>query len=429
MHRMKLHSLLLMLAVLTIGVHTTPADTTPNVILFIGDGMGPEQVRAARYHKGTNLVFEAWPHQGEVRTFSANNSITDSGAGATAMATGHKVNNGVISRAIPGDGTDLETVLEILKRQGRRTGLVTTTSVTHATPAAFAAHSDGRSNTAKIADDYLQRTRPDVLLGGGGDGMTVSAAAVAGYSVATNAAGLAAAVLAGGPVAGLFGSGNMPYEFEGLGTLPALDTMTVAALALLDDAPAGFFMMVEGGRIDHAGHANNIANNVYETRAFDRAVAAAIAWASNRTDTLILVTADHETGGLKVLADNGPGVMPTVTWGTTGHTATNVGIYAWGLEAQTVGGVMDNTEVYQVMLRAQGITPAARELSLSTTGTIHTVWDAQPGDTYSLNANTNLMTTNWVPIAVVTAATHVLNIADTNAATERQRFYRLRTQP
>jgi alkaline phosphatase len=114
--------------------------------------------------------------------------------------------------------------------------------------------------------------------------------------------------------------------------------------------------MVEGGRIDHAGHANDIRRNIHETLEFGNAVQEALAWAAGRTDTLILVTADHETGGLTVLGDNGPGAYPPVSWSSTGHTATRVPLYAWGVNAELVGGVMDNTDMLQLIIIPEPLT-------------------------------------------------------------------------
>ena len=131
-------------------------------------------------------------------------------------------------------------------------------------------------------------------------------------------------------VSGQFGSGYMPYEYDGtFGTLPHLTDMTTAALDILDNNPDGFFLMVEGGRIDHAGHDNDLERNVEETLEFADSVQIILTWAAGRDDTLVIVTADHETGGMTVLTDN-PGDYPTVSWTTGGHTGANVPVYAWG---------------------------------------------------------------------------------------------------
>ena len=324
-----------------------------NVILMIGDGMGPEHVDAGRMFLGGEIVFDQFPYRAEVTTYSANSSITDSAAAGTAMATGQKVNNGVISTALPGDGSELTTSLETFQTLGKATGLVTTTTVTHATPAAFGAHANSRTDTDEIAGDLLSQTHPNVLFGGGGAGMTVEDAMAAGYTVIEDRDGLLA--LDTGTetfVSGQFGSSHLPYEYDGLGNLPHLSEMTATALDVLDNDPDGFFMMVEGGRIDHAGHGNDIERNVRETVEFANTVELVLDWAAGRSDTLILVTADHETGGLTVTTDNGPGVAPEVTWSTTGHTGVNVPIYAWGADAQLFTGVLDDTDIFTLIAEA-----------------------------------------------------------------------------
>jgi alkaline phosphatase len=344
----------LILALVLLLVFTGIATGAPprNVILMIGDGMGFEQVKAAgMYKNGTEgtLVFETFPYRGEVTTYSASSSVTDSAAAATAIATGFKVNNDVVSVAIPGDGHELQTLLEYFKALGKSTGLVTTTFVTHATPACFGAHEASRNNYSAIAGDYLNQTRPNVLFGGGANGMSVSSAQDAGYTVVTNAAGmLVLDTETATMVSGQFGSSDLPYEFTGLGNLPHLSQMAEIALFILDNDPDGFFLMIEGGLIDKAGHANNIQNNVWETIEFGNAVQKVVDWAAGRTDTLIIVTADHETGGLTVLTNNGVGVYPTVHWSTGGHTGVNVPVYAWGANAHLISGAMDNTDFFAV---------------------------------------------------------------------------------
>jgi alkaline phosphatase len=320
-----------------------------NVILFIGDGMGPEHVEAARDYAGAPLSFEAFPFQGLVTTYSANSSIPDSASAGTAIATGVKVNNGVISVALPGDGHELKTLLEYWRDRGKSTGLVSTATMTDATPATFGAHEPSRNNTSNIAGDYLNQTRPDILFGGGGSGMSSSAAQAAGYTVVTDRATMQALPTnAVTRASGQFGSKNLPYEYDGLGALPHLSEMTHTALDVLSNDRDGFFLMVEGGLIDKAAHSNDLRRDVRETVEFSNAVQLAVNWASGRGDTLILVTADHETGGLNVTADNGPGNYPYVTWSTGGHTTANVPVYAWGFGAQQVGAAMNNTDFFGV---------------------------------------------------------------------------------
>ncbi|MGI6457327.1 MAG: alkaline phosphatase [bacterium] len=331
------------------------AESPPsNIILCIGDGMGFEQVKAGRCYLGKPMSFELFPYQSSVITVSANSPVTDSAASGTAMASGIKVNNGVISMAMPGDGRELETLLEYYARQGKSTGLVTTCYMTHATPAVFAAHDPSRYNFADIASDYFNQTRPDLLLGGGGVGMSIEAAQAAGYQTVTNAAELHALDPENTTrISGQFGGYNLPYEFDGLNDLPHLSEMTRFALACLDNNEKGFFLMMEGGRIDHACHENNRERMVHEVLEFSRAVQEVYDWAADREDTLIIVTADHETGGLTVTADRGVGNYPDVTWSTWGHTGENVPIYAWGAGVEKIvtasGDPLDNTDIYKLL--------------------------------------------------------------------------------
>jgi alkaline phosphatase len=355
-----------------------PGDAMPtNVILFIGDGMGHNQVAAAGlYAHGASgtLSFEAFPNQAQVTTRSADAAITDSAAAATAMATGRKVDNGVISVASPGDGRELPTVLEQAAAAGKATGLVTTTDISHATPAAFAAHEPSRYNSAGIVQDYLQQTRPNVLFGGS-QYLSESQAAAAGYAVVTDAAQLKALNAESATfVSGQFAAGNMTYEYDRTETAaePHLSEMTAAALDILDNNPMGFFLMVEGGRIDRAAHDHDLARMIHETLEFSRAVQTALDWAagSGPSDTLILVTADHETGGLDVLAGMGVGQYPDVAWSTAGHTGANVPIYGWGCNSEWIAGVMDNTAVYSVMTATPRVVPASGALTLTSIGLI-----------------------------------------------------------
>ena len=312
--------------------------------------MGEAQVIAGSYF-GTGieegLSFQQFPVRGRVTTFSADSDITDSAAAATAMATGRKVNNGVLSVAIPGDGKPLETILEQSMRRGKGGGVVTTTSSTHATPAAFVSHQPSRIDVAAIAHDILYGSRPTLLFGGGGEGMNPVAAKGAGYTVVTDRLSMMNVNLQDLPVSGQFGESHMPYEYDGLGELPHLAEMTQKALELLSTNSMGFFLMVEGGRIDHAAHQNDGERLVREVVEFDHAVQIAVTWAEEHKNTLILVTADHETGDLEVIYPNGEGKVPVLHWGSTGHTGKRVPLYAWGTGAETFKGDQDNTDIYR----------------------------------------------------------------------------------
>jgi len=363
---------------LATGLASTAQAEPKYVIFLIGDGMGFEQVKAAgMYANGEagTLSFESLPYNGELTTYAADSPIPDSAAAGTALATGVKVNNGVISVAIPGDGSELETLLEYYKARGKSTGLVTTSLWFDATPAAFGAHESNRMNYGGIANDYWFQSRPNVVFGGYTDVELAAVTTLLGYTVVTDRAAMQALDTESETmVFGQFGDGYLPYEYDGLGPLPHLSEMTTTALSILDNDPDGFFLMVEGGMIDHACHSNDIQRAVLETLEFDNTVKLAIDWAAGRTDTLILVCADHETGGLTVLANNGAGVLPTVNWissseGLAPHTAANVPVYAWGVNAEMVSWVMDNTDMFRVVTpspQAWNPYPADRAAHLET---------------------------------------------------------------
>lgn len=359
------------------GPETTadkPETKPRNVILLIGDGMGFAQVEAASlYEHGQKgkLYFQSLPSSGRLRTYPAKgpNAVTDSAAAGTAFAAGRKVNNGVLSMAIPGDRSALETVLERAAAQGKRTGLVTTATITHATPAAFASHVPSRGQYDKIAMQMLTETRPNVLFGAAGAkgkdgervvfGMMPESAEAAGYTVVRNKSQLDALIPGLEHVSGQFHQGgHMPYYFDDVSgqasvysEAPRLSEMTLKAIELLEGTPEGFFLMVEGARIDHSGHSNDIQRNIHETLEFDRTVRSVMNWAASRRDTLVIVTSDHETGGLRIEEPIGrKGQVPKVSWASKGHTNSFVPIYAWGPGSEKVRDILENTDVYLLML-------------------------------------------------------------------------------
>jgi len=335
---------------------TCPEDAPRRIILMIGDGLGPVQVEAAgvfAHGEAGSLSFESLPHAGMVSTRSANNQITDSAASATAMATGRKVNNLVVSLDLPGEEGPVETILQTLQRHcERRTGVVVTSTIVHATPAAFVAHNRSRNAYHEIAKDLFELTRPHVAIGGGGSSTPPELAANNGYHVITDRAGFEAFDRSSDqPVAALFGSSHLPYARTGDGAFPSLREMSLFALDVLDQSESGFFLMIEGARIDHAGHDNVVEDMVFETVEFHHAAEAVIAWvAENSEDTLLIVTSDHETGGMAIVEHHGQGVYPTVTWSTGHHTDVDVPYYAIGPGADRIPPLIDNTDIYRIMM-------------------------------------------------------------------------------
>ncbi len=309
------------------------------------------------YWNGTagTLNFESlanFPNQAIMTTSEFSGGVTDSAASVTAMATGEKVSNRVISMRIPGDGSPLKTRLEYMKELGKSTGLVTTSFISDATPAGFGAHEPDRGFFSNIVNDYLFDSTPNVLFGGA-QTITPSAAQSVGYTVVLNRSEMQAldtetATL----VSGQFGNSYMPFELDGLGSLPHLWEMTSTALNILDNDPDGFFLLVENELIDNASHFNDIERAIYEVFELSNAVQVALDWAAGRNDTLIIVASDHETGGLTVLQNNGQFQLPDVSWfapDPTGHTNVTVPVYAWGVNADLVGGVIDNTDIFNII--------------------------------------------------------------------------------
>ncbi|HEY63103.1 MAG TPA: alkaline phosphatase [Caldilineae bacterium] len=345
------------------------------IILFIGDGMGEAQRTAGRWAavgRDGMLAMDAMPFSGWSCTASANSAVTDSAAAATALATGVKTNNGMI--AVDPAGRPLTTILERAQTRGKAVGLVTTTQVTHATPAAFAAHVRSRKEMLEIARQMIA-AGVDVLLGGGedeflpttmsgcypqpgerSDGRNLIAEAVAvGYTYVCDADALAAVdPTSTSRLLGLFADEGMVRPFS-----PSLAEMTRKAIEILSQDPDGFFLMVEGGQIDWASHANDAANAIADVIGLDEAVSVALAHAATAPDTLIIVTADHETGGMRVdlvAGEQGPFYMPDgtpfyVSWTTGGHTSVDVPTTAQGPWADLLAGTYENTYIHDVMLR------------------------------------------------------------------------------
>jgi alkaline phosphatase len=353
--------------------------TARNVILFIGDGMGEAQRTAARWTVAgyeEKLAMDTMPVLGWSRTRSANDPITDSAAAATALATGTRTNNGVIG--LDPAFNRLPTILEHAQAEGMSVGLVTTVPLAHATPAAFVAKVEDRVSMPEIARQMLA-ARVDVLLGGGyndfcpheADREMVlhpslngwngrEEALAAGYTVIREGRELEGeACAASTRLLGLFAGDGLPRPCA-----PSPAQMTRAALRVLSRNPNGFFLMVEGGQIDWAGHINDAADAIAETIAFDEAVAVGRQFAATRGDTLVIVTADHETGGMTLhLAptgepdEAGPFFMPEgtpfyITWTTLGHTPVDVPTTAEGPGSHLLRGHYDNTHIFHVMRRA-----------------------------------------------------------------------------
>ncbi len=343
-----------------------PAATAPPVvIIMIGDGMGQGALESSslfRYGTVGALAMELLPYRGELRT-GGPSGITDSAAAATVMATGAYTYNGELG--LDRHGGWVETLVERASARGWATGVVTTTSLPHATPAGFTSHVTSRNSMAEIATQMVNVTHPDVMLGGGtayfaprgpgsvrtDDGL-YDDLAVAGYRMTFTKDELEAAVTAGAPrLFGAFAPDMMTYVAfrQPTTTEPMLADMTRAALTTLEGDPHGFFLMIEGGRIDHGGHENNMTHVVQETLAFDDTVAMVRAWARARGNVTLLVTADHEFGGLEVLEPRPAGTLALARWRWGQHTNARVSVFGEGPGTERVDGdVLDHRWIYAI---------------------------------------------------------------------------------
>jgi len=420
----RLRVLVALLAVLCLLASAAVATARPladSVILFIGDGMGPGQVAMARGAVGRPLAMDRMPYSGVVTTVPAGGEVTDSAAASTALATGHKAENGVISMS-PG-GQPLETIVERCWKRSKVAGLVTTDALWGATPAGFVAHAVDRGQKSEIAAQEA-RSRARVMLGFWKDELLpVSAGGKRednqdliaqmrekGYEIVYTRSELAKA--RGQLLVGLFDDGP---------EAPTVGEMVNTALARLGTDPDGFFLVVEGARVDWSSHENDVSGAFAAMRELDEAVGQAVELARRQGRTLVLVTGDHETGGLRIAApkrlpallaakgsmddiashldkdrSNIPQVMAEyagikdltaaeteqikeakeaaeaigvvlseragVAWTSNGdHTATPVPIFAFGPGGERFTGELDNTDIPKRVAEVLGIGPFPKE--------------------------------------------------------------------
>lgn len=408
----------------SIDIATGQRRIARNVILLIGDGMGQAHRYAAQLlaaGRDGRLAMDRLPHSGQMDTTCADpmSFVTDSAAAATAIATGVKTRNGSVS--IDLDGREQTTILELAKASGRSVGLISTCQITDATPAAFAAHVPHRADQSEVARQYIECAGVDVILGGGAvhwfpsgrtlppllrvdapwrgvgaDGDLVARAQELGYEFVVDAASLNASLqrrqlAPGGPLLGLFaGQEFFVQTAENFGAVydppVSLADLTAAAIEILRPNPNGFFLMVEESAIDRMAHRNNAPLTLKGVLELDRAVQVALAFANQSPDTLIVVTADHECGGLAVAGsldqpypyEPGGGLLDTmlagedgpfpvagadygfvVGWATTGHTSAPVPITASGPGAEQLTGSIENTDLFHALTRAMDLAEIA----------------------------------------------------------------------
>jgi len=302
----------LSLLALLCSASSVMAESAPkNIIYMIGDGMGPAYTTAYRYFKDDPNTKVVDPTvfdtilRGMAHTYPDDHTyVTDSAAGATALSSGRKSYNGAI--AVDTDKKPVKTMLEIAKERGMTTALVATSQINHATPASFAAHNESRRNYDEIANDYIDnkiagKLPVDLMLSGGtkyyvrDDRNLVEEFKSAGYQYSDDFAALNEIKQI--PALGLFAEVGLPFALDENST--RLTQMTSKALDLLDGQnDKGFFVMIEGSQIDWCGHANDIACAMGEMDDFAKSIEQAKAYVDKNPDTLLVITADHSTGGL-----------------------------------------------------------------------------------------------------------------------------------
>lgn len=354
--------LLLLLPALYLNCLGQSQDIPRNIIYCIGDGMGVAQVSAYQLRNRTTN-FERFPVAGFSLTASATNLVTESAAGGTALSTGRRARNGVVS--VDSADRPMETLLERARACGKSVGVVVTSSLTHATPAAFLAHAASRKEEFEIAEQ-IAASRTDVLIGGGRrfflpkgaggdrtDGRNLLAGmAAAGYTVAD---ALPDSAYAAGPVIVLSASEGLPAAAKRDITLAR---MVRTALGILGTNPNGFVLMIEGSQIDWAAHDNDLTALLAEMRDFDGAIGEALDYAGADGSTLVVVTADHETGGLTLDGTKPDGSDLRALWAHGDHSASMVPLFASGPGERRFGGIRRNDEIARALFDLLDCAPA-----------------------------------------------------------------------
>lgn len=340
----------------------TPAERSKNIILLIGDGMGLTQVSTAFYYQDAPSNFARFKQIGLHQNMPTSHKVTDSASGATAFASGIKTYNGAIG--VGQDTVSVPTILEILAKAGKSTGLIATSSIVHATPASFFAHTASRNNYEEIAAQLINA--PVNFFAGGGLQFFADRSddlnyldSLAGKGFKMNTESLASATLNIDQKYGfLLAPDGMPKMQEGRGNF--LPQATKLALEHLSQDEDGFFLMVEGSQIDWGGHANDADYIIQETLDFDKTIGVALDFAKADGNTLVIVTADHETGGFSLSAATvfGQGDYSHIapSFSTGNHSAALIPVFAYGPGADHFMGIYQNNDIFMKMIDASRMT-------------------------------------------------------------------------
>jgi len=324
-----------------------------NIILIIGDGMGVDQLYSAYVGLKGTMNAMRMRELGFSITYSSSDFITDSGAGGTALATGKKTYNGAIG--VGPDSLPLVSILEYAEQAGKATGLISTSAITHATPASFIAHQKSRNYYEAIAADFL-KTDIDVFIGGGLNNFAHRSDSLdltvnlkeKGYPLVYQLDELKN--VSSGKMAALLAPSHLKKAQEGRGDY--LSVASLKAIELLNQDTDGFFLMIEGSMIDWGGHDNDTDYIVNEMIDLDNALGKVLDFAESNGETLVIFTADHETGGMSITGGSIENGMVEATYGTGGHTATMVPVLAYGPQADAFKGILQNTQIFDKMYDA-----------------------------------------------------------------------------
>lgn len=335
-------------------VSNPPKKTPKNVILMIGDGTGLAQWYAAQSTQKDNLqVFQMAQAIGFSKTSSSSSFITDSGAGATAISIGEKTFNKAIG--VKKDSTSAFTLSEILHVEGYSTGVIATCGLTHATPASFYAHQPSRYMEREIAQDFYGGFI-DVAAGGDYTLFDTARLKKAGYSC-YNYQKIKGSDIKDNRYVLFYDTVKEVKKFaDGRG--PFLRNATMKAIESLSSNQKGFFLMVEGSQIDWGGHDNDLNYVITETLDFDTTIGMVANWAKINGETLVIVTADHETGGLSLTGYDKVNKHTEGSFSTKEHTAIAVPVFAFGPGSEEFIGVYENNEIHNKILKvlkAQGL--------------------------------------------------------------------------
>lgn len=334
-----------------------------NVILLISDGTGLSQISSAFYFKESSPNYARFKDIGLINTSSSREDVTDSAAGATAFACGVKTYNGAIG--VADDSTEVKNLVEIASLKNIKTGMIATSSITHATPASFFAHTLSRGSTEEIAL-HLAQSEVDFFAGGGlqffnkrKDGRNLlDALKEKKFTIDTTALGDFAKIGSSERAGYLLAANDMPPAAEGRGDF--LSKATTLAIQFLSKDAAGFFMMAEGSQIDWGGHQNNGPYLVSELIDFDDAIGKALDYAEQDGNTLVIVTSDHETGGFTLSAKKKKREDGTeyndyseagMTFSNGGHSATLIPVFAFGPGSEEFVGVYENNDIFEKILK------------------------------------------------------------------------------